>query len=185
MVTTVKPKLTLENFLQQPETKPASEFIDGKITQKPMPQGQHSRIQYKLCAVINNIAETEKIACAFPELRCNFESKSIVPDVVVLEWDKIPLTDTGKIANRINTYPDWCIEILSPEQSLTQVLDKLLFCSQFGTQLGWLINPEEEAIFALLPEQKLRLFKNNDPLPVLEKVNLKLTVNEIFNWLKF
>ncbi|AFZ52559.1 Uma2 family endonuclease [Cyanobacterium aponinum] len=185
MVTTVKPKLTLENFLQQPETKPASEFIDGKITQKPMPQGQHSRIQYKLCAVINNIAETEKIACAFPELRCNFESKSIVPDVVVLEWDKIPLTDTGKIANRINTYPDWCIEILSPEQSLTQVLDKLLLCSQFGTQLGWLINPEEEAIFALLPEQKLRLFKNNDPLPVLEKVNLKLTVNEIFNWLKF
>ncbi|MBD2393192.1 Uma2 family endonuclease [Cyanobacterium aponinum FACHB-4101] len=185
MVTTVKPKLTLEDFLQQPETKPASEFIDGKITQKPMPQGQHSRIQYKLCAVINNIAETEKIACAFPELRCNFESKSIVPDVVVLEWDKIPLTDTGKIANRINTYPDWCIEILSPEQSLTQVLDKLLLCSQFGTQLGWLINPEEEAIFALLPEQKLRLFKNNDPLPVLEKVNLKLTVNEIFNWLKF
>lgn len=185
MVTTVKPKLTLENFLQQPETKPASEFIDGKITQKPMPQGQHSVIQSELVSIINQTAKSDKIAYAFPELRCNFESRSIVPDVVVLQWDRIPLTDTGKIANRINIYPDWCIEILSPEQSLTQVLDKLLFCSQIGTQLGWLINPEEEAIFAILPEQKLRLFKNDDTLPVLEKVNLKLTVNEVFNWLKF
>ncbi|WP_330202334.1 Uma2 family endonuclease [Cyanobacterium sp. Dongsha4] len=185
MVTTVKPKLTLENFLQQPEIKPASEFIDSRITQKPMPQGQHSVIQSELVSIINQTAKSDKIAYAFPELRCNFESRSIVLDVVVLQWDRIPLTDTGKIANRINIYPDGCIEILSPEQSLTQVLDKLLFCSQIGTQLGWLINPEEEAIFAILPEQKLRLFKNDDTLPVLEKVNLKLTVNEVFNWLKF
>ncbi len=185
MIITVKPKLSLEEFLQQPETKPASEFINGKILQKPMHQGQHSRIQYKLCAVINNIAEPEKIACAFPELRCNFESRSIVPDVVVFRWDRIPLTETGKIANRINTYPDWCIEILSPEQSLTQVLDKLLFCSQIGTQLGWLINPEEEVIFVIFGEQKVQLFKNSDVLPVLERIELKLTVEDIFNWLKF
>ncbi len=29
--------LTLEEFLQQPETKPASEFVDGRVEQKPMP----------------------------------------------------------------------------------------------------------------------------------------------------
>lgn len=185
MVTTVRAKLTLEDFLQQPETKPASEFIKGKITQKPMPQGQHSVIQSELVSIINQRAKSAKIAYAFPELRCNFGERSIVPDVVVLEWHRIPLTDTGKIANRIDTYPDWCIEILSPEQSLTQVLDKLLFCSEIGTQLGWLINPEEEVIFTILPEQKLRLFKNDNILPVLEKLDLKLTVNEVFNWLKF
>ena len=36
--------ITLEDFLAQPETKPASEYLDGKISQKPMPQGEHSRI---------------------------------------------------------------------------------------------------------------------------------------------
>lgn len=185
MVTTVKPQLNLEQFLQQPETKPASEFIDGKILQKPMPQGEHSRIQGKLVSVINNITESEKIAYAFPELRCNIETRSIVPDVVVFEWGRIPLTETGKIANRVNTYPDWCIEILSPEQSLTQVLEKLLFCSQVGTQLGWLINSEEEIIFVVFREQKVQAFKKVDLLPVLEGIELKLTVEDIFNWLKF
>jgi hypothetical protein len=31
-------QLSLAEFLQQPETKPASEYIDGKIYQKPMPK---------------------------------------------------------------------------------------------------------------------------------------------------
>jgi Uma2 family endonuclease len=29
--------LKLEEFLQLPETKPASEYIDGQIIQKPLP----------------------------------------------------------------------------------------------------------------------------------------------------
>ena len=31
-------RLTLEDFLQLPETKPASEYIEGEITQKPLPK---------------------------------------------------------------------------------------------------------------------------------------------------
>jgi Uma2 family endonuclease len=32
--------LTLAAFLELPETKPASEYIDGQIIQKPMPPGK-------------------------------------------------------------------------------------------------------------------------------------------------
>ncbi len=37
--------LTLEAFLDLPETEPAGEYIDGNIIQKPMSQGKHSVIQ--------------------------------------------------------------------------------------------------------------------------------------------
>ena len=46
MITKIQSDLSLDEFLKLPETKPASEFINGKIKQKPMPQGEHSRIQY-------------------------------------------------------------------------------------------------------------------------------------------
>lgn len=46
--------ITLEEFLQLPETKPAREYINGEIIQKPMPKGRHSRLQGKLCAAINH-----------------------------------------------------------------------------------------------------------------------------------
>lgn len=40
MVQTPSPTLTLDEFLKLPETKPASEYIDGQIIPKPMPQGE-------------------------------------------------------------------------------------------------------------------------------------------------
>jgi len=55
----------LAEFLQQPETKPACEYIDGEIIQKPMPQGKHSTIQTEESAAINVILKPQRIARAF------------------------------------------------------------------------------------------------------------------------
>jgi Uma2 family endonuclease len=37
MVQTPIKSISIEEFLKLPETKPASEFVDGQISQKPMP----------------------------------------------------------------------------------------------------------------------------------------------------
>lgn len=184
MVQAPSKTLTLEEFLQQPETKPASELINGEIIQKPMPQGEHSRLQFKFCAVVNEVAEPQKIALAFPELRCTFGGDTIVPDVTVFKWERIPVTPSGKIANRFEIHPDWSIEILSPEQSHTKVLKKLLHCSQNGTELGWLIDPEEESILVVFPEQRVQLLSGTAQLPILSGIGLELTVEQVFGWLK-
>jgi Uma2 family endonuclease len=71
--------VTLEEFLKLPETEPASEYINGRIIQKPMPQGEHSAIQTELPPTINSVVRSQKIARAFSELRCTFGGRSIVP----------------------------------------------------------------------------------------------------------
>ena len=96
--------ITLEKFLKLPETKPPSEFINGEIIPKPMPQGQHSLIQIELCQAINQVANTNKIAKAFPELRCTFGGASIIPDISVFRWARIPIESSGKIAHRFETH---------------------------------------------------------------------------------
>lgn len=98
--------LSLEMFLQLTETEPGSEFIKGTITQKPMAQGQHSAIRVELGTTINAILRSPKIARAFPELRCTFSEKSIIPDLAVFTWERIPRTETGKVANVFLTAPD-------------------------------------------------------------------------------
>ncbi len=136
MVRTSSKPITLEEFLALPETKPASEYIDGKIIQKPMPQGEHSTIQGELIIALNGALKPEKIARAFPELRCTFGGRSIVPDVTVFTWDRIPRQDNGRIANAFNIAPDWTIEILSPNQSYSRVTKNILHCLDNGTELG-------------------------------------------------
>ncbi|QKQ77629.1 Uma2 family endonuclease [Nostoc sp. TCL240-02] len=183
MAIATQPQLTLDEFLKLSETEPASDFINGKVIQKPIPQGEHSLLQVTLCQTINGIAKRQKIAIAFSELRCTFGGASIVPDVSVFRWDRIPKTPSGRIANRFEIHPDWAIEILSPDQKLKKVLSKLLHCSRNGNELGWLINPEDESVLGVFPGQRVELYEGADKLPILEGIELELTVEQIFGWL--
>ena len=178
------PALTLETFLKLPETKPASEFIEGRIEQKPMPQGKHSRLQLKFCDAVNAVAEAAQIAMAFPELRCTFGGRSIVPDATVFVWQRIPFDAAGEIENVFNQPPDWTVEILSPEQKTTKVIRNILHCLKYGSQLGWLIDLEDRVILVFRPTQLPTEFTENDVLPVLPGLELTLTVNDVFGWLK-
>ena len=72
--TPIKP-LTLAAFLQLPETEPASDFMQGQIEQKALPQGEQSILQGELVSQINAIAKPAKVAPAFPELRCVWQSR--------------------------------------------------------------------------------------------------------------
>jgi Uma2 family endonuclease len=182
--TTTKPA-SLEAFLSLPETKPACEFLDEKIIQKPMPQGKHSRLQIKLSTSINQVVEIPKIAYAFSELRCTFGGASIIPDISVFRWERIPRDKSGQVANRFQIYPDWAIEILSPDQRQNQVLANLLHCVDHGTELGWLLDPKDENILVISGDRRIQIFKSADTLPVLNGINLEITTEQIFGWLKF
>jgi len=125
MVQAPEKNLSLEEFLKLPEAKPASEYIDGQIIQKPMPQGKHSRLQGKL-------------------VTCTFGGRSPMPDIAVFAWERIPLDLQGRIANVFQTAPDWTIEILLPDQSQNRVTRNILHCLAHGCQLGWLVDPEDQ-----------------------------------------
>lgn len=183
-ISPVKPQLTLENFLALPETKPYNEYIDGKIEQKPVPQGEHSIIQTFLASRINEAGKYSKISLALTELRCNINGRSFVPDISVFTWERIPKTATRRIANRIDTYPDWIIEILSPEQSANKVIKKIMICLQAGTQLAWLVDPEDESVLIFKNQQFPEMKSGGDRLPVMESLSmLELSAGELFNWL--
>lgn len=191
MKTTVEPKIfTLEEFLALPETKPASEFIAGSIDQKPMPQGQHSRLQLKLCNLVNDVAETAEIALALPELRCTFgdpillNQRSIVPDIAIFRWARIPFEPAGDIANTFEIAPDWTIEILSPDQKDTKVIRNILHCLNYGANLGWLIYPEDRIIIAFPAHQSPVELSGSDRLPVLPELDLTITVDDVFGLLR-
>ena len=177
--------ITLEEFLRLPETKPATEYISGRTIQKPMPQGEHSAIQTELAPAINTIVKPKRIARAFTELRSTFGGRSIVPDISVFVWSRIPRNENGGVANTFTVAPDWTIEILSPQQSQTKVTKNILHCLKHRTQMGWLIDPDEQSVFAYIPNQQTACYDElNMELPVPEFAQeFSLTVAELFAWL--
>ncbi|MBE9064215.1 Uma2 family endonuclease [cf. Phormidesmis sp. LEGE 11477] len=176
---------TIEDFLLLPETKPASEYIDGKIIQKPMPKAAHSRIRAKLTSAIDLALESTQKALTFPELRCTFGGHSIVPDITVLPWAAIPRDEDGMIDGELSAAPSWMIEILSPKQSPSKLVKKILHAAEYGTQMGWLVDPYEKCVFSYLPDAPTAFYeKSGVRLPVPEFASdFELTVGELFGWL--
>ena len=183
--TPIKP-LTLEEFLQQPETKPASEYIDGQIIQKPVPKTNHGIIQTDLSAAINTALKTNKKGKAITELRCTFGGRSIVPDITVLPWSAIPRDENGKASDEdLCAAPHWMIEILSSGQSQMKVFKKIAHALTHGTQLAWLIDPAEECVVGYTPDLPAVLYEESDaqlPVPAFA-VDFQLTIGELVGWL--
>jgi Uma2 family endonuclease len=178
-------KSSLTEFLALPETKPASELIDGEIVQKPIPKGKHSIVQRELTFTIDRPLTEQKIARAFPELRCTFGGRSIVPDISVFKSERIPRDPDGTVANDFDLAPDWTIEILSPDQSQTKVVKNIVHCLKHGALMGWLIAPEDHTVFVYYPNREMEILDEPDallPMPGFAQ-ELRLTVGELFGWL--
>jgi Uma2 family endonuclease len=186
MVATPTKPLTLEEFLSLPEIKPASEYIEKKIIQKPMPKGKHSLLQLELISFINVALRKSGVAIAFPELRCTFGGQSIVPDVVILKTENVLKDEQGEIINDFNLAPNWMIEILSPDQNTTPVITKILHSLKHGTEVGWLIDPAEKSIFVYHSQNKVEIVDDFNQALIVPKFAelVTLTAEEIFSWLR-
>jgi Uma2 family endonuclease len=155
-------RITLDEFMNLKEDKPALEFACGEVTQKPMPDRSHSRIQFFLAVVLGQFLARTPIGQGFTEFRCIFGSagreRVFVPDVVYVRNERLG-TD-----RYLRTAPDLAIEILSPDQPMARFLDKIQFYLLNGVQLVWVIDPTSSTIAVLAPGQEGRTLMAGDTL---------------------
>lgn len=184
MTVTVSRTTMLQDFLQQSDIDeaPAWEFNQGEVTRKPIGGGKHSRLQKRLVSTIDRIESQYE---AFSELRCTVGNRSVVPDVVVMSTDRIPLDETGEIVSAgIELAPEWTIEILSPKQNQTKVTGNILHCLRYGSLLGWLVDPEMRSVLVYWPNRLPEICTGDDVLPVLADLELTLSAEQLFRCLR-
>lgn len=64
------------------------------------------------------------------------------------------------------------------------IIGNILHCLQHGCQLGWFVDPNDRSILIFLPNQQAELLQGSDRLPLLAKIKLELTADQVFGWLK-
>jgi Uma2 family endonuclease len=65
------------------------------------------------------------------------------------------------------------------------VTKNILHCLKHGTQMGWLIDPDEKTVFVFCPQQETKVFDTPDaliPVPSFAS-ELHLSVQDLFAWL--
>lgn len=155
-------RLTLEEFLALPEKKPALEYEDGKVTRKAPPMGQHSVLEFAIAERFNSFARPRRLALAIPELRTTYSGYSRVPDVAVDRWERIPVLESGKIANDFREAPDIAVEIVSPGQSVNYLVRRCLWYVEHGVQAALLADPSDESVLIFRPDHTMVALHGSD-----------------------
>lgn len=174
-------RMTLDEFLALPETTPTLEYVAGKVTQKVAPQGQHALLQSDLVQRVNVVTRPQKLALASPELRTTYAGLSRVPDVAVYLWERIPRQSNGRIANQFTEPPDIAIEIVSPDQSASDLFDKCIWYVNNGVRIALVVNPDEDVVFRFRPNALPDVLRGDDRIDLDEVLpGFALTVAQLF-----
>ncbi len=179
--------MTLEEFLRMPgiDERPYKEFIDGRVETKMSPQKKHSLVTLHLLNHMLQYAGPRRTGLPFPELRCTFSGRSIIPDIAFLLDEHIEVDADGEILDPTLRPPDLHVEIVSPDQSAGKCREKIVFSTSNGCPLGWLIDPIRRTVHVFRPGRPAELVAADGVLagdPVLP--GYRLAVSELFGWLK-
>lgn len=175
-------RLTLDEFLTLPEEWPALEYMDGVVTQKVAPQGEHSALEPDLAALINSKIRPGRLGRAFTELRSTYRQRySPVPDISVYLWDRVPLGRAGRVANDFTDPPDVAIEIRSPEQTHAAQLRKCRALAESGVRATLLVDSIQNSITEVRAGQPDRVHRGADSIDLTDIIPvLRLTPAEVF-----
>src|SRR6266571_4566347 len=155
-------RMTLEEFLRLPEEKPALEFEHGVVTQKVSPKLPHGRLQLTLGRLFDNFAEPIRLAAAFTEPRITFGGNSVVPDLAVYRWSRMPREEHGELAFDAFDPPDIAVEIRSPGQSLRGQINRCRWYVQNGVEVPLLVDPEDRAVRVFRGDANLSVLRGED-----------------------
>ena len=176
-------RMTLEEFLDLPEEKPALEYIDGVVRQKVAAKPVHGSIQAFLIEAINQVARPLRLGIVLPETRFVARRWAPVPDVVFYRRERLRVR---RAPPDFTEPPDLAIEILSPGQSLSEQMQKCLDYIARGSVVALLVQPEEEAVFTFRSAQPLGVLRGDDWIDLDDVVpGFELTVRQLFeavNW---
>jgi len=175
--------MTLEAFLSLPTVKPNLEYTDGPVTQKVAGRPTRGSLLGLLACSFNDIAGPLRLGLAFLGTRFVTPTWAPVPDVSYYRREHIKRDGNRPPSDFFET-PDLAVEIASPEQSVTKLIEKCLRYVAVGIAVKLLVDPDQETVLAFRPEQPLRVLQGGDRIDLDDVLpGFELTVSEMFSTL--
>ena len=146
---------------------PDREYIDGQVVERHLGEKTHSRIQRKLITFIDRMAKDLDLE-VFPGQRVQVSAKRFrvsakrfrIPDVTVVKTSQ-PQEEIFRLP------PHLCIEILSKDDTMDYMQEKIDDYLRFGVPYIWIINPKNRKGYVVtsagMVESKAGVLETEDP----------------------
>ncbi len=151
---------SLAEFLTWPESEPPSEYVGGRVVEKPALAGRELWLRADLTALLYGWARASHLGAVAALVRCTFGGGSYVPDVVYYAPERRPEEAAGSLA----APPDLVVEVCPSTVDPAWVGQKLAREVADGVRLAWLIDPAERTATVYQPGAPPRLLRGGEML---------------------
>jgi Uma2 family endonuclease len=141
------------------------ELIHGRLRIMPPAGDEHGFLAASLNARIFLHVEEHKLGFVFAAETGFYLSRSPdlvrAPDVAFVRSDRVP----GKFSGRyFPGAPDLAVEVVSPNDTLSEVQDKIQDWLTYGARLVWVVDPKTRTITVYRPDGTANVLKAKDTL---------------------
>jgi Uma2 family endonuclease len=126
--------VSVEEYLRS-SYDPDCDFVDGRTEERNVGERDHGRLQARLAAYFFGQEKRWRIQ-VLTEVRVRVKANRVrIPDVLVMPAS----APTEQV---IATPPLLCVEILSTEDRMGRVLDRIKDYLEFGVPTVWVVDPQ-------------------------------------------
>jgi len=168
--------ITLEEFLTNDYE--SYEYVKGELVPMSMPIMVHGEISTNIVTLLNNYVRQHQLGRIYTaETTFQVGESGRKPDVAFVSQERLP-------ENRYQASPippDLAIEVVSPSDTVYDVIEKALEYLNAGTQMVWVIEPITKTVTVYRSPDDIKLLTKNDTLTGEDVVEgFQCAVAEIF-----
>jgi len=170
--------MTFAEFDQLPEPQTCRyELRHGELVQVAPPIQEHSRAQWQLRRVLERAAGESGVVKEEFSFRALPEFEYRVADVAFLSKDRWDNIDPKGL---LSGAPELVIEVLSPSNTVAEIIDKKTLCLENGAREFWTVDIEHRQVEVSTPDGRGNTYKSGQHIPLFFAADAQLAVDAIF-----
>ena len=136
--------MSVEEYLQT-AFSPDVDYVDGVIEERNLGEWDHARLQMVLASLLERHEEEWGIYVVVEVRTQTSKTRFRIPDICVTDA-------TIPVEQIVRTPPLLCAEVVSPEDRLPRVFERIQDFHRMGVQMVWVFHPETRQVWVSTPE---------------------------------
>lgn len=161
-------RISVEKYLKT-VYQPDCDYVDGRIEERNLGEWDHADLQSAVVTFFRNRSKQWGIRAVVEQRVRVSATRYRIPDVCVI---------LGSPEQILTKPPFLCIEILSPDDRLSRVRERLKDFLDMGVQYVWVLDPETRTAYSMTAAEGLREIKSG--ILKTENPAIEITLAELF-----
>ncbi len=152
--------MTAEDLLRLPHDDRRYELVRGELVPMPPVAGEHGGVAVNLASELRDVVRPAALGWVVTEtgfILTRDPDLVRAPDIAFIRRDRLTRDELAK--GYVPFAPDLAVEIVSPNDSAADLVEKVQEYLHFGAQLVWLVEPRTRTVTVYRPDGSAQVLR--------------------------